>query len=118
MINKLTNLLEIKCPHNHDAAAHKSEKNIISNTIKCKAEILEFSSHLQESHTFKRNYFQTVIDNDEEAVIWGSEQMINNLRNSLDVQFDATFKVVPKLFINYSPFSLTLKITLFQRCMF
>ena len=39
MINKLTDLLEIKCPHNHDAAAHKSEKIIISNTIKCKAEI-------------------------------------------------------------------------------
>ena len=144
MINKQTDLLEIKCPHNHDAAAHKSEKIIISNTIKSKAEIstvnlrevfndscreqneaasvtfkclessmykrrrilqpkmpssaLEFGSHLQESHNFTRNHFQTVIDNDEVAVIWGSEQMINNLRNSSDKQFDATFKVVPKLF--------------------
>ena len=33
MINKLTDLLEIKCPHNHDAAAHKSDNQIIiSNT--------------------------------------------------------------------------------------
>ena len=59
---------------------------------------LEFGSHLQESHNFTRNHFQTVIDNDEVAVIWGSEQMINNLRNSSDIQFDATFKYVPKLF--------------------
>ena len=36
MINKQTDLFEIKCPHNHDAAAHESEKIIISNTLNAK----------------------------------------------------------------------------------
>ena len=38
-IDKQTNLLELNAQHNHDAAMHRSEKIIVSNTIKRKAEV-------------------------------------------------------------------------------
>ena len=38
-IDKQTNLLELNAQSNHDAAMHRSEKIIVSNTIKRKAEV-------------------------------------------------------------------------------
>ena len=44
------------------------------------------------------NHLQTMIAMDGVAVIWGSSTMMNNLSNSSTIQFDATFKVVLRLF--------------------
>ena len=148
-IDKRTNLLELNAQHNHGAAMHRSEKIIVSNTIKRKAEIssanlrevfndtcrglneassvtfkslessmfkrrkifqsmmpssaLELDPLLQGSLSFT-NHLQTIIAMDGVAVIWGSSTMMNNLSNSSPIQFDATFKVVPRLFSSYYHF--------------
>ena len=57
---------------------------------------------LQGSLSFT-NHLQTIIDMDVgAAVIWGSSTMMNNLSNSSTIQFDETFKVVPRLFFQQS----------------
>ena len=37
-IDKITNLLELTCVHNHDSDSHNCNKIMISDAIKCKAE--------------------------------------------------------------------------------
>ena len=58
---------------------------------------LEFDSFLQGSQ-YSANHVQTIIYNDQVAVIWGSSQMVNCLRNANEIKFDARFKVVARLF--------------------
>ena len=65
---------------------------------------VEFDTLLKES-SYLANHITTVIDQDEMAMIFGSKCMLNNVKDSLHIQFDGTFFVVPKYFCNFSPYS-------------
>ena len=105
--NSTTNLRELfnETCRESDEASSVTFKRLESNMYKRKrilqpklpSSALEFDSFLQESQ-YRTNHIQTIIYNDQVAVIWGSSQMVNFLRNAEEIQFDATFKVVPRLF--------------------
>ena len=59
--------------------------------------VQEFDILLKESQYFDY-HLQTVIDADQMAFVFGSNHMIDMLKDTSDTQFDGTFKVVPRLF--------------------
>ena len=59
---------------------------------------LEFETLLKES-SYSAKHITTAIDQDEMAIIFGSKCMLNNIKDSPHIQFDGTFYVVPKIFL-------------------
>ena len=105
--NSTTKLRELfnECCRESDAASSVTFRSLESSMYKRRrilqpklpSSALEFDSFMQESQYYT-NHIQTIIYKDQVAVIWGSSQMVNCLRNTTDIQLDATFKVVPRLF--------------------
>ena len=67
----------------------------------------EFGVLLFESG-YSANYLKTVIEEGDVAVIFGSVRMINQLPDPTYIQFDGTFKVVPKFFLQLFPILIEL----------
>ena len=59
--------------------------------------VFEFDELLRESQ-YSDNFLKTVIETDQVAIIFGSSYMLSMLNSSTEIHFDATFKVVPRLF--------------------
>ena len=58
----------------------------------------EFEELLFES-CYSTNHLKSIIDEDEVAFIFGSHCMIKQLPDSTHIQFDGTFKVVSRMFL-------------------
>ena len=58
----------------------------------------EFGVLLLESG-YSTNHFKTVIQEDDVALIFGSDSMVNKLPDFTHIQFDGTFKLIPRLFL-------------------
>ena len=59
--------------------------------------MIEFDKYLRESK-YSDNHLKAVIETDQVAIIFGSSYMLSKLNSSTDIHFDATFKIVPRLF--------------------
>ena len=64
---------------------------------KLPSNVFEFDEYLRESK-YSNIHLKTVILTDQVTILFGSSYMLNMLNGSQDVQFDATFNVVPRLF--------------------
>ena len=103
-----TNLREVynDCCRNSDVASSVTFKSIESTMYKRRrllqpkipSSALEFGTLLKES-SYSANHITTAIDQDEMAIIFWSKCMLNNIKDSPHIQFDGTFYVVPKIFL-------------------
>ena len=59
---------------------------------------IEFGVLLPESQ-YSKKHLKTAIYEDQVAIILGSSCMLNMINNSVHIQFDGTFCVVPKIFL-------------------
>ena len=117
-IDRISNLLEVMKIHNHSKDAHNSDRIVLCNNIKRGAEIsttnlregiestmckrkrllqpkipssaLEFDILLKES-SYSANHITTAIYQDEMAIIFGRKCMLNNIKDSPNIQFDGTY---------------------------
>ena len=64
---------------------------------KIPSSVQEFDALLQDTQ-YSAIHIQTVLHLDQAAMIFGSVRMLDSLKESTDMQYDTTFKVVPKLF--------------------
>ena len=72
-------------------------KRIIISQPKLPSKVFEFDEYLRESK-YSNIHLKTVILKDQVAILFGSSYMLNMLNGSQDIQFDATFNVVSRLF--------------------
>ena len=51
------------------------------------------------NRSYSANHITTAINQDEMAIIFGSKSILKNTKDSLNIQFEGTFYVVPKIFL-------------------
>ena len=74
---------------------------------KLPSSVQESDALLQETQ-YSTIHQQTVFHMDQTAIIFGSVRMVRFLKESTNIQFDATFKAVPRLF--YQLFTISVSI--------
>ena len=55
-----------------------------------------------------KKHLKTAIDDDQVAIIFGSGCILNMIKDSVQIQFDGTLCVVPKMFLQLLPYSFML----------